>query len=204
MIVIHATEQESVARSLRTLSTRNSGGPVSAHYLVGADGALYQLVEDSRRAWHAGGGSWGTIDDLNSASIGIELDNDGTEAFPPAQVDALLRLLDDLCTRLRIPRHAVIAHADMAPTRKRDPGALFPWAQLAHAGYGLWPDPADGEPPAGFDPWLALQAIGYPLDDPAATVRAYRRHFRGDEAGELDAQDHRILHSLVLQARRLR
>ena len=92
----------------------------------------------------------------------------------------------------------------MAPTRKRDPGALFPWAQLAHAGYGLWPDPADGEPPAGFDPWLALQAIGYPLDDPAATVRAYRRHFRGDEAGELDAQDHRILHSLVLQARRLR
>ena len=204
VIVIHATEQESVARSLRTLSTRNSGGPVSAHYLVGADGALYQLVEDSRRAWHAGGGSWGTIDDLNSASIGIELDNDGTEAFPPAQVDALLRLLDDLCTRLRIPRHAVIAHADMAPTRKRDPGALFPWAQLAHAGYGLWPDPADGEPPAGFDPWLALQAIGYPLDDPAATVRAYRRHFRGDEAGELDAQDHRILHSLVLQARRLR
>lgn len=204
VIVIHATEQESVARSLRTLSTRNSGGPVSAHYLVGADGALYQLVEDSRRAWHAGGGSWGTIDDLNSASIGIELDNDGTEPFPPAQVDALLRLLDDLCTRLRIPRHAVIAHADMAPTRKRDPGALFPWAQLAHAGYGLWPDPADGEPPAGFDPWLALQAIGYPLDDPAATVRAYRRHFRGDEAGELDAQDHRILHSLVLQARRLR
>ena len=127
VIVIHATEQESVARSLRTLSTRNSGGPVSAHYLVGADGALYQLVEDSRRAWHAGGGSWGTIDDLNSASIGIELDNDGTEAFPPAQVDALLRLLDDLCTRLRIPRHAVIAHADMAPTRKRDPGPLFPW-----------------------------------------------------------------------------
>ena len=204
IIVLHATEQDSVAQSLHTLRTRNSGGRVSSHYLVGADGALFQLVEDSRRAWHAGGGSWGTIDDLNSASIGIELDNDGTEPFPPAQVDALLRLLDDLCTRLRIPRHAVIAHADMAPTRKRDPGALFPWAQLAHAGYGLWPDPADGEPPAGFDPWLALQAIGYPLDDPAATVRAYRRHFRGDEAGELDAQDHRILHSLVLQARRLR
>ena len=168
------------------------------------DGHLYQLVADSRRAWHAGPGRWGPLGDLNSTSIGIEIDNDGDSPFPPAQIQALIVLLEDLSTRLNIPRHAVIAHADMAPTRKRDPGALFPWAQLAHAGYGLWPDPADGEPPAGFDPWLALQAIGYPLDDPAATVRAYRRHFRGDEAGELDAQDHRILHSLVLQARRLR
>lgn len=204
VIVLHATEQDSVAQSLHTLRTANSGGPVSAHYLVGADGALYQLVEDSRRAWHAGGGSWGTIGDLNSASIGIELDNDGTEPFPPAQVDALLRLLEDVCTRLRIPRHAVIAHADMAPTRKRDPGPRFPWRQLADAGFGLWPDPADGAPPPGFDPWLALQAIGYPLDDRAATVRAFRRHYRGDEIAVLDAEDERILHSLVLQARRVR
>lgn len=204
VIVIHATEQESVARSLRTLSTRNSGGPVSAHYLVGADGALYQLVEDSRRAWHAGGGSWGTIDDLNSASIGIELDNDGTEAFPPAQVDALLRLLDDLCTRLRIPRHAVIAHADMAPTRKRDPGSLFPWQRLAEAGFGLWPQGELRDPPAGFDPWLAMAAIGYPLNDRAAAVRAFHRHYRGRDDGEdpqaaFDADDLRILHALAQQ-----
>ena len=204
IIVLHATEQDSVQESLHTLQTANSGGPVSAHYLVGADGSLHQLVEDSRRAWHAGGGSWGTIDDLNSVSIGIELDNDGTEPFPPAQVDALLRLLDDLCTRLRIPRHAVIAHADLAPTRKRDPGPRFPWKALADAGYGLWPDPADGEPPPGFDPWLALQAVGWPLHDRAAAVRAYRRHYRGDEADTLDAQDHRILHSLAEQARRQR
>ena len=204
VIVIHATEQESVARSLRTLSTRNSGGPVSAHYLVGADGALYQLVEDSRRAWHAGGGSWGTIDDLNSASIGIELDNDGTEPFPPAQVDALLRLLDDLCTRLRIPRHAVIAHADMAPTRKRDPGSLFPWQRLAEAGFGLWPQGELRDPPAGFDPWLAMAAIGYPLNDRAAAVRAFHRHYRGRDDGEdpqaaFDADDLRILHALAQQ-----
>lgn len=204
IIVLHATEQDSVARSLLTLRTGNSGGRVSAHYLVGADGSLHQLVEDARRAWHAGGGSWGTIDDLNAASIGIELDNDGVAPFPPAQVQALLRLLEDLCTRLRIPRHAVIAHADLAPARKRDPGPLFPWAQLAAAGFGLWPDPADGEPPAGFDPWLAMQAIGWPLHDRAAAVRAYRRHYRGDEADTLDAQDLRILHSLVQQARRQR
>ncbi len=204
IIVLHATEQESVAQSLVTLRTRNSGGPVSSHYLVGADGDLYQLVEDSRRAWHAGDGNWGTITDLNSASIGIELDNDGGEPFPPAQIDALLRLLEDLCTRLGIPRHAVIAHADLAPTRKRDPGAQFPWAELARAGFGLWPDPADGDPPPGFDPWLAMQAIGWPLDDRAAAVRAYRRHYRGDEADTLDAEDLRILHSLVEQARKRR
>ena len=204
IIVLHATEQDSVAQSLHTLRTRNSGGRVSSHYLVGADGALFQLVEDSRRAWHAGGGSWGTIDDLNSASIGIELDNDGASPFPPAQIDALLRLLDDLCGRLRIPRHAVIAHADMAPTRKRDPGPQFPWRRLAEAGYGLWPDAADGDPPPGFDPWLAMQAIGWPLADREAAVRAYRRHYRGDESAQLDDEDLRILNSLVLQARRVR
>ena len=203
-IVIHATEQRSVAESLLTLSTGNSGGPVSAHYLVGEDGTIYQLVEESRRAWHAGGGRWGTITDLNSASIGIELDNDGAEPFPPAQIEALLRLLKDLCTRLGIPRHAVIAHADLAPTRKRDPGIHFPWRRLAEAGFGLWPDPADGDPPPGFDPWLAMEAIGWPLHDRAAAVRAYRRHYRGDEADTLDAEDLRILHSLVQQARRLR
>ncbi|KAF1689765.1 N-acetylmuramoyl-L-alanine amidase [Pseudoxanthomonas taiwanensis] len=203
-IVIHATEQRSVAESLLTLSTGNSGGPVSAHYLVGEDGTIYQLVEESRRAWHAGGGRWGTITDLNSASIGIELDNDGAEPFPPAQIEALLRLLEDLCTRLGIPRHAVIAHADLAPTRKRDPGIHFPWRRLAEAGFGLWPDPADGDPPPGFDPWLAMEAIGWPLHDRAAAVRAYRRHYRGDEADTLDAEDLRILHSLVQQARRLR
>lgn len=203
-IVIHATEQRSVAESLLTLSTGNSGGPVSAHYLVGEDGTIYQLVEESRRAWHAGGGRWGTITDLNSASIGIELDNDGAEPFPPAQIEALLRLLEDLCTRLGIPRHAVIAHADLAPTRKRDPGIHFPWRRLAEAGFGLWPDPTDGDPPPGFDPWLAMEAIGWPLHDRAAAVRAYRRHYRGDEADTLDAEDLRILHSLVQQARRLR
>jgi N-acetyl-anhydromuramyl-L-alanine amidase AmpD len=202
LIVIHATEQHSVQESLDTLRTANSGGPVSAHYLVGRDGAIYQLVADGERAWHAGPGRWGTITDVNNASIGIELDNDGESPFAQAEIDALIRLLDDLCTRLGIPRTQVIGHADFAPTRKRDPGFRFPWKQLADAGFGAWPQGTLVEPPPGCDPWLALRLLGYPLDqddtpDHAATVRAFHRHFRGDENDVLDAQDARILYALT-------
>lgn len=197
LIVLHATEQHGVQESLDTLRTRNSGGPVSAHYLIGRDGKRYQLVADERRAWHAGPGRWGTITDVNSASIGIELDNDGESPFPDAQIDSLLLLLADLCERLDIPRSQIVGHADFAPTRKRDPGHRFPWKRLADAGFGRWPDPAAGEAPAGFDPWLALRLIGYPLDDRAATVRAFHRHFRGTETDTLDAEDARILHALT-------
>lgn len=197
LIVIHFTEQDSVQQSLDTLRGRNSGGPVSAHYLIGADGTRYQLVSDERRAWHAGAGSWGPFTDLNSASIGIELDNDGRSPFAEAQVQSLLVLLEDLCTRLRIPRSQIIGHQDLAPTRKPDPGPLFPWKRLADAGFGSWPA-ADAPPaPAGFDPWTALRLIGYPLDDRAATVRAFRNHFRGQGGSELDAEDLRILHALA-------
>ena len=202
IIVLHATEQDSAQESLDTLRTRNSGGKVSAHYLVGDDGRLYQLVADANRAWHAGGGHWGTITDLNSASIGIEIDNDGSEPFTDAQIDALLVLLEDLCSRLGIPKTRVIAHADLAPTRKRDPGAQFPWARLAQAGFGRGPSGPLVDPPAGFDPWLAMAALGYPLEERAAAVRAFHRHYRGRDDGEdpqatFDAEDLRILHALT-------
>ena len=103
--------------------------------------------------------------------------------------------------RARWPRSQVIAHADMAPTRKRDPGARFPWATLHAAGFGRWPTGVLEAPPPGFDPWLAMAAIGYPLKDRAAAVRAFHRHFRGRDDGEdadaaFDAEDLRILHAL--------
>lgn len=200
LIVIHATEQNSVAESLETLRTENSGGPVSAHYLIGRDGERYQLVADELRAWHAGGGRWGTITDVNNVSIGIELDNDGRSEFPAEQIDSLLVLLEDLCTRLYIPRTQIVAHADFAPTRKQDPGMRFPWRRLAQAGFGIWPA-ADAPPaPDGFDPWNALRLLGYPLVDRAATVRAFHRRFRGTETDVLDTEDLRILASLVQQA----
>jgi len=199
IIVIHATEQESVARSLHTLRTANRGGPVSAHYLIGRGGDLYQLVADERRAWHAGGGRWGRITDLNSASIGIELDNDGEAGFPPAQIQRLIALLDDLCTRLRIPRSQIIAHYDLAPTRKRDPNRLFPWRELAQAGFGVWPSEDAPPAPEGFDFWLAMAAFGYALDDPEAALRAFRRRFRGIEGDDSQpgAEDARLLNALV-------
>jgi len=198
LIVVHYTEQESAAHSLRTLRTRNSGGRVSAHYLIGDDGALYQLVSDANRAWHAGAGRWGTISDVNSASIGIELDNDGREPFSDPQIATLLRLLDDLCTRHDIPRRQVIGHADMAPTRKIDPGRLFPWQQLAQAGFGRWPKPDRGAAPLDFDAIAALRLLGYATDDLAATVRAFHLHYRGIDTTTLDAEDASILHSLTM------
>src|SRR5690606_17056257 len=197
LIVVHFTEQESVRQSLHTLRTRNSGGRVSAHYLVGEDGRIYQLVSDEHRAWHAGAGSWGTIHDLNSASIGIEIDNDGREPYTEAQVEALIRLLEDLTTRHRIPKTAVIGHSDLAPGRKVDPGPLFPWKRLHEAGFGIWPDPDAPPPPPGFDPVTALRLIGYPVDDLEATIRSYRMRFRGDTASALDEEDLRILHALT-------
>ena len=200
VIVLHYTEQDSVEQSLDTLRSRNSGGRVSSHYLLGKDGKIYQLVSDAKRAWHAGAGSWGAITDVNNASIGIEIDNDGKSPFPDAQIDSLIVLLRDLTTRLRIPPTQIIGHSDLAPTRKIDPGPLFPWKRLHDAGFGLWPADATQDPPAGFDPWLALQAIGYAVDDRADTVRAFHHRFRGMEGTELDAQDLRILHALTRAA----
>ena len=201
VIVLHFTEQDSVQQSLDTLRSRNSGGRVSSHYLVGDDGRIYQLVSDEDRAWHAGGGRWGTITDLNSASIGIEIDNDGGEPYTELQIAGLLRLLNDLTTRLRIPKSQVLGHSDLAPTRKVDPGPHFPWKRLADAGYGRFPQGALSDPSPGFDGWMAMATFGYSLDDRAAALRAFRMRFRGRDDGadltpQLDADDLRILHAL--------
>ena len=197
LIVLHATEMDSAEAALRVLKTENSGGRVSAHYLIAEDGRIFQLVSDSKRAWHAGGGRWRGINDLNSVSLGIELDNDGTEAFKPAQMAALKTLLADLCTRHAIARDAVIAHGDMAPTRKRDPSVRFPWQELWQAGFGVWYAAELPEPPAEFDAVLALQTFGYDTRDLPAAVKAFSRRFRGEEHEVLDVIDRRILYDLI-------
>lgn len=198
-IVLHHTAMGSADGAIRTLQTANSGGPVSAHYLVAEDGRIHQLVADEHAAWHAGNSRWAGVDELNAWSIGIELDNDGREPFPPAQVNALLVLLEDLTARLRIPRHMVIGHSDIAPTRKDDPSVHFPWQALAEAGFGLWPRESRVPAPPGFDPWVALRLVGYDLSDPEAALAAFHRRFRGNEAREWLPGDTEILFDLQQQ-----
>ncbi|MDQ3288282.1 MAG: N-acetylmuramoyl-L-alanine amidase [Pseudomonadota bacterium] len=199
LIVLHQTQMDSAESALETLRTRNAGGRVSAHYLIGRDGRLYQLVSEQDRAWHAGAGSWGGIVDINSSSIGIELDNNGSEPFTPIQIGTLLRLLGDVTGRLGIPSHLVIAHGDVAPTRKRDPGVLFPWRHLAEAGFGLWPRDQLEPAPPDFDGWAALRLIGYDLRDPAAALQAFHRHFRASESAVWMQGDADILWDLHRQ-----
>jgi N-acetylmuramoyl-L-alanine amidase len=203
LVVLHHTAGNSFEEALKILQTRNDGGPVSAHYLIGRDGRIAQLVADDHRAWHAGTGTWGPYRDINSLSIGIELDNNGAEPFPSAQVDSLLTLLEDLTHRFRIPRTNVVGHADVEPVLKEDPSGFFPWQRLAARGFGLWPDESLADPPAGFDPFQALVLLGYNLKDRNATLRAFRLHYRGDKGTQLDETDLRILFNLQSKTYRM-
>ena len=139
MVVLHYTTNDDAATAIRTLT--NPEREVSAHYLVGRDGRIVQLVDETRRAWHAGASFWAGNRDVNSASIGIELDNNGHEPFPERQIVALLALLGDLRERYAIPAENIVGHSDVALGRKVDPGPQFPWRMLATQGYGRWCDP---------------------------------------------------------------
>ena len=199
-IILHQTSSDDAARALRTLT--NPDRAVSAHYLVGRDGLIYRLVDENKRAWHAGASFWGGQTDLNSSSIGIELDNNGAEPFPEAQIAALLDLLRDIQARHRIPPANVIGHGDIAPQRKVDPSALFPWHRLAEMGFGQWCRTSLPEPPPVLDTTLWLQALGYDVSDPQAALTAFRRHFLGDALEtELSPQEQALLRCLVMQKR---
>lgn len=144
-IIIHYTDMRSADETLAWFS--NPLAHVSSHYLIDQEGHIYQVVEEDKRAWHAGESYWQGCTDLNSCSIGIELDNlghsYGYHPFPEAQIDALLMLCEDIRTRWPIPPFRILGHSDVAPCRKQDPGHLFPWEKLARAGLGLWPTKYD-------------------------------------------------------------
>lgn len=182
-VILHHTTNDTAEQGLRTLTDPLQ--KVSAHYLIGRDGTRYQLVDERARAWHAGTSYWGGNRDVNSASIGIELDNNGNEAFAEAQIVSLLALLGDLRTRYAIPGANVLGHADVAPQRKADPSRFFPWRRLALQGFGLWCEPPYPPAPPGFDSLLALQAIGYDVSRPEAAVSAFRLHFMPQAGDEL-------------------
>lgn len=162
-VILHHTGQQSKEQAVYTFCVEHSG--VSAHYIVGKDGTVFQMLNDYLKAWHAGASQWGNISDLNSCSIGIELDNNGVnEAFSEIQISALLELLSYLKKKYLIPTANFIGHSDIASGRKFDPSKYFPWEKLAAKGFGFWYDKDKlTDPPPSFDALWALRTIGYSI-----------------------------------------
>ena len=159
---------------------------VSAHWLIDRGGEIYALVDEERRAWHAGAGAWGAVTDVNSRSVGIELEGDGSD-FPEPQMAALRDLLAGVLDRHHIHPARVIAHSDMAPGRKTDPGPAFDWRGLAGIGLSVWPEARTGTPEQTD---AALLRFGYPAAvAPDLRLAAFRLRFRPDAIGPADARD---------------
>jgi N-acetylmuramoyl-L-alanine amidase len=203
MIVLHYTGMQDGPSAIDWLAHPQSG--VSAHYVVSEDGMVTRMVPEESRAWHAGRSYWRGLTDVNSASVGIEIVNPGHEfgyrPFPNEQVDAVIRLVHAIKDRHQITRGNIVGHSDIAPTRKQDPGELFPWERLArlrlalprptrHLTDPLWSD-------AGF--LLALERFGYDVADPFAAVVAFQRRFRPELIdGTIDGECRAILLALLL------
>ena len=188
MIVLHYTGMESCRAALARLC--EPAAEVSAHYLISETGTLWQLVPEARRAWHAGAGCWGAVRDVNSRAIGIELANDGAQPFAAPQMAALEDLMRGVMARWSIRPERVIAHSDMAPTRKRDPGPRFDWRRLALGGLSVWPQEPPEEAPPESDFLHHARAFGYPVDAGAADVlTAFRLRFRPWASGPCTATD---------------
>ncbi|SFK93182.1 N-acetylmuramoyl-L-alanine amidase [Methylorubrum salsuginis] len=197
MLILHYTGMPTADGALARL--RDPAAEVSAHYLVFEDGRVAQLVPEAERAWHAGRGFWAGLTDINSRSIGIEIVHPGHDGglppYPTAQIESVILLCADILARTRIPAARVLAHSDVAPARKEDPGENFPWDRLAAAGIGHWVAPAPirdgrffargeaGEPIAALQAMFALYGYDQPVtgrfdEDMQAVVTAFQRHFR--------------------------
>lgn len=194
-VIIHHTAQNGCPITLKTFTRPAS--QVSAHYVICKDGTVYHMLNDYLRAWQAGISSWGNDKDVNSSSIGIELDNNGYEAFPEAQINSLLSLLHRLKLNYRIPTANFIGHGDIAPTRKNDPNYRFPWQLLANQGFGYWFDTDIKDTlPASFNTLAALRIIGYDVKDSSAAIIAFKRHFLQDTTPGMNMDARLILYNL--------
>lgn len=180
MLVIHYTGMQSAGAALARL--RDPAAQVSAHYLIDEDGSVTKLVDETKRAWHAGVSMWRGKSGVNARSIGIELVNPGHEfgyrPFSDAQMRALEELIRAIVARHpQIERANIVGHSDVAPTRKQDPGELFDWRRLAANGLGLWPTTAVSDPIAESEVGAALAWIGYDVADRTAAIVAFQRRF---------------------------
>lgn len=210
---MHYTGMETGKAAIERLCSKEAG--VSSHYVVEEDGQIFQLVEEAKRAWHAGVSHWAGDKNINAKSIGIEIVNPGHEfgyrPFPKDQIDAVIKLSRDILVRHTIPAARVLGHSDVAPTRKQDPGELFPWQRLALKGVGRFIDPGSVEPVAGQDigpgdtGWQVqefqnnLKTFGYRVETTGAfdeatviTTLAFQRHFRPEAMnglGDLHTQE---------------
>jgi N-acetylmuramoyl-L-alanine amidase len=203
MIVLHYTGMQDAASAIAWLA--NPESKVSAHYVVTEDGQVIRMVPEDKRAWHAGRSHWRETDDVNSASIGIEIVNPGHEfgyrPFPDEQIEALIPLMQGIKERYGITRGNIVGHSDIAPQRKQDPGELFPWGKLARLRLAL-PRPTKnlmdpGWSDAGF--LLALERFGYDVTDPLAATVAFQRRFRPELIdGTIDGECRALLLALLL------
>ncbi len=195
-VVIHHTAQNTCEQTLRTFTLPRTA--VSAHYVICRDGTVHHMLNDLLRSQHAGIGKWGSLTDMNSASIGIELDNNGSEPFPDAQINSLLLLLGRLKKAFLIPQANFIGHADWAPGRKVDPSRFFSWKLLAENGFGFWYDTTAVQVPDGFQPLHALRMIGYDIKNERTAIQSYKIHFvPADTSRAINETDRKILADLL-------
>ena len=228
-LILHYTGMPTGEAALELLTTGQGG--VSCHYLVWEDGRIWQLVAEDFRAWHAGRSFWAGETDMNSRSIGVEIVNPGHRdglpsrpheifggcpPYPEPQIAAVIALCRDICARAKIPPQRVLAHSDIAPSRKADPGELFPWKRLHAAGVGLWVEPSEIRPGPSYEPGAlgppvaALQhmlaSYGYGVEvtgvyDHATrdVVAAFQRHFRPEKVdGIADVSTLETLRALLV------
>ena len=195
-VILHHTAQDSCGQTLKTFTTTAS--QVSAHYVICKDGTIHHMLNDYFRAWHGGVARWGNTTDINSSSIGIEIDNNGLVPFTDEQIRSTLMLLDKLKKAYNIPAANFIGHGDIAPKRKVDPSVYFPWKVLADSGYGLWWSDTTGlRVPDNFNSLQALRIIGYDVRDSSAVIQAFKRKYeQQDNSATLTPEDRKVLFAL--------
>jgi N-acetylmuramoyl-L-alanine amidase len=179
ILILHYTGMETAEAALTRLT--DAAAKVSSHYTVDENGGVYQHVDEGDRAWHAGISSWQGETNINAMSIGVEIVNPGHEfgyrEFPDTQIKAVQNLCQAIMARHEI--EYVLAHSDVAPDRKQDPGELFPWKDFAGKGVGVWPEVSDEDivKGAGLGVAQALQDVGYGTQDLEGAVIAFQRHY---------------------------
>ena len=195
-VIIHHTATNGFQEVIQEF-TNPGGREASSHYLICKDGTVYHMLNDLLRSHHAGDSKWGNNSDINSSSIGIEIVNNGYQSYTREQINTLMILLDRLKNEYQIPAANFIGHGDIAPTRKIDPGSLFPWNELSKKGFGVWwDDTTNIIVPPDFNYMMALRIVGYDISSYGSAIAAFRRHFMQDSKTVMTPDAIKILYTL--------